>query len=178
MCGIVSFLDKFHDELVDELWRDMIADCTVTNKHLPPLPHFSWQVFEGCDTDQTNLVLKEIATNTIPFTVRTSGLGVFTGEQLVIYISLIKDEKLLKFQKMIWERTVTSHQKISSFYHPDSWMPHITLINGTNEDKDIICALDKLIKTNFVWEFTVDSIALIGISNDDIENGKYFHKFN
>jgi 2'-5' RNA ligase len=159
------------------LWREMVADCTVTNKHLPPLPHFSWQVFESCDHQQIDDILKEIAQNTAPFTVHTSGLGIFTGDQLVVYISLIKDEKLLKFQDMICQKIIQYTQKISPFYSPDTWSPHITLINGTNEDKNILCALDKLIRMDFRWEFTVDSIALIGGADNNMNGDQYFHKF-
>lgn len=178
MCGIVSFLDDVHNELVDELWRDMVSDCTVTNKHLPPLHHFSWQVFDSCDFQQLNDAITEIARDTLPFTVRTSGLGVFSGESLVIYVALIKDEELMRFQKKLWQKTINFAQEISPFYNPDSWTPHITLINGTNKDKDIICALDKLIKMNFVWEFTVDSIALIGDAHHELGKGKYLHRLS
>lgn len=177
MCGIVSFLDKIHNEFLDELWRDMVGDCTVTNKHLPPLPHFSWEVFDSCNYQQINDVIASIAKNTQPFIVRTSGLGVFSGDSLVIYVALIKDEIMMRFQKSLWQETSKLAQNVSPYYNPDSWTPHITLINGTNEDKDIICALDKLIKMDFVWEFTVDTIALIGEAYGDLGRGKYLHKF-
>lgn len=177
MCGIVSFLDEIHDELVGELCRDIFAGCTVTNKHLPHLPHFSWQVFEGCNYQQMDDVLAEIAAEAAPFQVRTSGLGVFTGEQRVVYISLIKDKFLMDFQKNIWDRTINCAQMISPFYNPDAWTPHITLFNGSNQDEDIICALDKLIKMDFVWEFTVNSIAMIGEVTGDVNEGQYLHPF-
>jgi len=178
MYGIVSFLDDSHDRLVDEVWREMLADCTVTNKHLPPLPHFSWRVFETCDEVQVDQVLNEIAQNVIPFKVRTSGLGIFTGEPLVVYIPLIKDDNLLKFHGLIYQKTILYTHKISPFYNPDTWMPHITLINGRNQGKDILCALAKLIKMDFIWEFSVDSIALIGGDENNHGRGEYFHQFS
>jgi 2'-5' RNA ligase len=170
-------LDAIHDEIVDELWRDMVADCTVINKHIPPLPHFSWQVFESCNYHQLNAVISEIAENTTPFIVRTSGLGVFTDGTIVIYIALIKDEGLMRFQKMLWEATIDFTQNISPYYNPSSWTPHITLINGVNEDKNVICALDKLIKTNFVWEFPVDTLAIIGETHNDLGGVENLHQF-
>lgn len=178
MFGIVSFLDQVHDKIVNELWREMVADCTVINKHVPPLPHFSWRVFERCDDYQLDQILGEIATNTAPFKVRTSGLGIFTGEQLVVYVSLVKDEVLLNFQSKICQRTNVVTKETSPFYEPDSWMPHITIINGKNSDQDIICALDKLIKLDLKWEFMVDSIALIGGFENDIGRSQHVHKFS
>lgn len=177
MRGIISLLDNTYTELVNELWRDMVADCSVTNKHLPPLPHFSWSVFDDCDIERLDEVLVDIAGKTTPFTVRTSGVGIFTGENPVIYVALIKDEKLMRFQEMLWYKTASYSTKTSPYYIPDFWMPHITLVNGANEKKNILCALDKLMRRNCVWEFKITCLAVIGDSNGEGINGKYLYKF-
>lgn len=177
MRGIISLLDNFHTELVGRLLGDIVADCSVTNKHQPPLPHFSWSVFEDCDINQLDSVLADIAGKTTPFTVRTSGVGIFTGDYPVIYVALIKDEKLMRFQEMLWYKTAAYSTNTSPYYIPDYWMPHITLINGANEKKNILCALNRLLMKNCVWEFKIDTLALIGDMQENESIGKFHYHF-
>ena len=83
----------------------------------------------------------------------------------------------MRFQEMLWHKTAAFTKEISPFYIPEFWIPHITLINGTNDRNNLLCALNKLLTKNCVWELKVDTLALIGDPNEDGFGGQYIYKF-
>jgi 2'-5' RNA ligase len=161
MHGIVSLLDPFHNHQVEDLWKELESDCGLTGIQVTPIPHFSWQVAYDYNLDLLKPAMEEIARISNPFVARTTGIGLFTGERPVMFISLVKDATLLNFHKLLWDMTKEAAVMPSSFYSPEAWMPHITLAHGDTDWTRITCAMEKLVFQPFNWEILVDNISLI-----------------
>ena len=161
MHAIVSLLDEEHFQLLKDLWRDLEADCGLAGVNLTPLPHFSWQTASQYDFDRLQPLLKNISREAQPFFVRTTGLGVFSGELPVVYIPVVKDPAIVGFQARLWKQVIPTAIGISSHYEPEIWVPHITLAYGDVNRFKLGCAMEKLAFQPFNWEVQVDHLALV-----------------
>jgi len=161
MYAIASLLDPLSDKTVRSLWEYFERSCGLTRVRMAPLPHFSWQGAEGYETAGVEAVLANIAAHCSPFVVRAAGLGLFTGEMPVVYIPLIKDERLLNIHKMIWEAVYPMAIVPNLYYDPAHWMPHITLALHEVDPWRLGCAVEEIATQKIEFDIIVDNIALI-----------------
>jgi 2'-5' RNA ligase len=166
MHGIVALLDDEHTARIEALWDELHKSCGLRCIQMTPFPHFSWHIAEKYDFDQLAEKLAFIAQQTAPFTIRTAGLGVFTGENPVVFIAIVKDSHLLETHQYLWEETQTMGSGVSPLYAPDQWMPHITLANRDVTDDNLPCIFSALGGRAFTWEIQVNRFALGYQSND------------
>ena len=162
MNGIASLLNEPHKNQIESIWQDLEEKCGLIGVRITPFPHFTYQVVEAYDQPRLEPILQEIAHKTRPFTVCTTGLGVFTGEMPVIYHPLVKDDILLHFHRLLWDRIKEVGQGASPYYSPEMWMPHITLGYGDVTNFNLGCAMDALAFRNLDWQMVVDNLTFIG----------------
>ena len=167
MHGIVTLLDEVNTINVQSLWQKLENECGLSGIKVTPIPHFSWQVAEDYELQSLEPFLRKIAQDTQPFTVHTTGLGLFTGDRPVVFIPLVKDAQMLRFHEMMWEQAKTSAHGINQLYSPASWIPHITLAHGDVDPHKLTCAMENIAFQTFDWEIIVDNLALIGQDEDD-----------
>ena len=167
MNGIASLLNDPHKTQTEAIWKELEEKCGLIGVRTTPFPHFTYQVVEAYDQERLEPILKEIAHEAQPFTVLTTGLGMFTGQVPVIYLPLVKNDLLLHFHRLIWDRTKAVAQGISPFYAPDFWVPHITLGLGDITNVNLSCAIEALAFQDFNWEIRVDNLAFIGQNADN-----------
>jgi len=161
MNGIASILNDPHKTQTETIWQELEEKCGLIGVRITPFPHFTYQVVEAYDQSQLEPILKDIARLAQPFTVHTTGLGLFTGATPVIYLPLVKNDLLLHFHKVLWDRTKDVAQGTSPYYAPDMWMPHITLGYGDVTNFNLGCAMDALAFRNFNWQIVVDNLTFI-----------------
>lgn len=161
MHAIVSMLDEEHFERLKDIWRDLEADCGLAGVHLTPLPHFSWQTASQYDFDRLKPLLSNISAEAQPFFVRTTGIGVFSGELPVVYIPVVKDAPMSGFHGRLWQQVKPTAIGISSHYAPEVWVPHITLAYGDVNRFKLGCAMEKLAFQPLNWEVQVNHLALV-----------------
>lgn len=161
MHGLVSLLDKKHTRKTEFLWEMLQEKCGYGGIESAPYPHFSWLIAQDFDWSTLEESMKEIAAETRPFTVRTNGLGIFSGFYPVIYIPLVRTKAMSALHQKIWERTQEIGTNIVSYYTPQNWVPHITLAYEGITQENISCAMQELIFHNFKWEFEVNNIGFI-----------------
>jgi 2'-5' RNA ligase len=164
MHGLLSLLDQTHETLVYQIWQELEQSCKLTGVMVTPFPHFSWLIAGDFDWPGLETVMKEVATEIHPFTVQTTGLSIFTGENPVVYIPLVRTGKLSRIHKMVWDRIAPLGTDVSPFYAPALWMPHITLGFGDVTHKNLPCLLELLSARSFNWEIEIDNIS-IGFQN-------------
>jgi 2'-5' RNA ligase len=141
-----------------------------------PIPHFSWQVTRRYDFKELKPALEKLASELTTFTVRTTGLGIFTGErEIVLYINVIKDENLLKLHHTIWETVTPFTTQPIAYYAPENWMPHITIGYGDIDVDGLACATRLLARENFNWEITINNLLLV--YQNDGETGVEMARF-
>ena len=162
MDGVVTLLPEPVHSQVEAIWAELSAACGVQGINATPVPHFSWHVAERYHEDQLKEVLQELGVRSQPFQVRTAGLGVFSRELPIVYIALVKDARLLDFHKRLHRRLGRLAVGPNDYYHPENWMPHITLVFEDLGYDNLSCVMEKLVFRHFAWTFTVDNLSLIG----------------
>ena len=162
MDGIVSLLDEKHYGLVEGLWAELEREFAVSGVYITPYPHFSYCVVaQHYDLDAVAAVLERITLNITTFKVRTSGLGIFTGASPVLYIPVVRSLELSQLHEELWNELSTASSGVLEYYHPDQWMPHVTIGFGDMNKENLPQIVRRLSERDFAWEFTVDNLALI-----------------
>jgi 2'-5' RNA ligase len=162
MQGVVTLLDDRHYARVESLWEELGQKFDVRGMYVTAFPHFSYQVAEAYDERACELYLKELAARTEPFRVRTAGLGVFTLANPILYIPLVRSQRLSELHEDIWRGVPQAVPgPVAHFYQPEEWAPHVTLAQG-DIDQDKLSDIIRLLSArNFHWEITVNNLALI-----------------
>jgi 2'-5' RNA ligase len=160
MHGIVALLDDEHTAKVEALWKDLRKNCGLSGILIARFPHFSWHVAEDYEFEPFEEKLAQITHQIAPFTVHTAGLGVFSGENPVVYIQIVKDPQLLHLHQNIWEETQGFGTGVSQYYAPERWIPHITLASR-DVTKDNLPHIVSLLWGRLIdWEIQIDCFAL------------------
>lgn len=146
---------------VFRIWKELEQTCGLQNLWEMPVPHFSWTGMLGYDAELVKQGLQEIAAQTKPFTARVNSLGIFPGENPIVYLALVKDEPLLRLHELVWQRLQAHLEQPNLYYAPPAWVPHITLAMGGVTPANLGCLIRQLAFRTWDWEFVVDHIGLI-----------------
>ncbi|HEY9628690.1 MAG TPA: 2'-5' RNA ligase family protein [Coleofasciculaceae cyanobacterium] len=157
MDGVVSLLDSQHCEVIDCL-RDEFKTLDV---RIAACPHISYQVAKKYDVSALRQVMAQLSQDCSSFQVLTSGLGVFTGERPILHIPVVRNRSLTDFQQRIWEALVPISSETSNYYHPDTWMPHITLVYENLALPQLPELVRCLGDRCFNWTITLDNLSLL-----------------
>jgi len=177
MYGIVTLLDPATNVNMTSLWRELKLECGLDGSQGIPVPHFSWHIAAHYELDSLKEVIKTITKSAQPFMARTSGLGVFSGPSPVVYIALVKDEKLMRFHEILWQRTRHTGIDLSPLYAPEIWVPHITLAHSVLDGEALGCLMERLAFRPFKWVFPVDNLALIGQGENQQAESRFVYPF-
>lgn len=162
MDGVVTLLPEPFYTQVELMWADLDRDCDVRGILATPVPHFSWHVAREYDREGLKEALQQFCQRTAPFQVQTAGLGIFTGEIPVVYAALVKNRQLMDFHEQVWRISEAHAYGSRTYYAPDAWMPHITLVFQDVCVENLECIGRKLFNRDFYWQFSVNNLALIG----------------
>jgi 2'-5' RNA ligase len=177
MNGIASLLNEPHKTQIESIWQELEEKCGLIGVRITPFPHLTYQVVEAYDQMRLDPIIREITRQARPFMIHSTGLGVFTGETPVIYLPLVKDETLLLFHKLLWERTKDAGRDASPYYAPEMWMPHITLGYGDVTNFNLGCAMEALAFRNLGWQMVVDNLTFIGQVDENIYESCCIYRF-
>lgn len=161
MQSVVSLLDHKHNQLVKILWAELARELALAGVYTMPYPHLSYHVGRRYDVAALNPVLQRFAASRSPFHIRTSGLGIFTGPQPVLCLTVVRSPELTQVHEALWPQISSSCSGTLDYYHPAHWMPHITIAEGDLNEASLSGAVRLLAKRDFHWEITVDNIALM-----------------
>lgn len=161
MNGIASLLDGSATSHVEGLWQELETRCGLVGVKSTPFPHMTWQVTEDYDLPRLEVALRAVVGQVRPFSIHTSGLGLFTGENPIIYISVVKDEALMRFHSLLWEDMAGIAFHPAHYYSPAQWVPHITLAYNDLTSANLDCALQSLAFQSFNWEIQIDNLVLV-----------------
>jgi 2'-5' RNA ligase len=160
MFGVVSLLDEVHTRLVHDLWAELEAETRLSAGVMTPFPHFSYHVAEEYNRARLEAALRRVASKTAPFLIKTSGLGIFTGGQPVLYLPIVRTQRLSQFHRKLWREIDRTAVGSLNYYHPDHWMPHITISSSNVTPAVLAEAIRLLSEREFVWEIPMDNLAL------------------
>ena len=161
MHGLVSLLPEPYYARVEKIWQELETRFGLTGIQVTPYPHFSWQISEEYPINLLEETAHEVSVKTQPLQITTAGLGLFTGPQPVIFISVVKSPALAAVHRMIWQRFENVCEGVSPLYSPDSWMPHISLAYEDVTPVNIGPAMQWLAFQDFNWKMTIDNLSYI-----------------
>lgn len=164
MHGIVSLLDDTHYQQVEAIWVELKREFGVRGVYITPYPHFSYHVASQYNFEMLELLLHTFASEQKPFRVKTTGLGIFTGQQPVLFISVVRSTYLTKFHQALWHKLVETGQardNSQDYYVPDNWIPHITIGFGDVDCQMLANIIHYIGERPFLWDISIDNIALI-----------------
>ncbi len=174
MNAVVSLLDPAHCKLVEDLWSELAADFGVRGVYVTPYPHFSYQVAEHYDLPQLEALLAGFARRHAPLRVRSSGLGLFTGRNPVLFIPVIKSPELVQLQHALWQELAPVARRPVGYYEPGRWQPHITLGHTDIDASNLPAIVGALAGREYNWEIRIDNLTVISHLGDRQELGRRF----
>lgn len=163
--GIVALLDAVHTREVELIWQEFQYEFGVHGVAKTPIPHFSFHLAERYDAPLLAETIAQVTLDLAPLRVRTSGLGLFTGEAPTLYIPVVKSLALSAFHARLWEALEPLAVGSQFYYHPDHWLPHITLAQ-CNEDNFRPLQIPQLVgmlapRHPFAWEMEIAELAYL-----------------
>ncbi|MDB5034750.1 MAG: hypothetical protein JWQ98_1991 [Chlorobi bacterium] len=161
MNAVITLLDEEFQHRLRKIWSGLRRDVGGTGVATTPFPHFSYQIAERYDVDYVSAILARVAAGQRPFAVRTTGLGIFTGNLPVLFLSLVKSIELIRLHEEIWEELRGDGTDLSDLYRPDRWTPHITLYRGSPDNQRLPDIVRVLSGEDFTGEIIVNNLSLI-----------------
>lgn len=127
MRGIVSLLDQESTDFVRGLWAAIANEFGPGASPPGFVPHVSLHVAEDYKLEETEARVRSLALSIPPLETVTTGVGVFTGDEHIVYLPVVRTPRLTVLQRaVVAEAAVFATQPIDVF-DPDRWVPHITL---------------------------------------------------
>ena len=162
MQGIISLLDEGHATRITAVWASLQDRLGLPGMEVPPLPHVSYHVAEQYEVTLLEPIMRAYAAHTAPFEVETTGLGIFTtGLQPVLYLTVVRHPRLSALQAALWPTLAALSAGIIEYYHPDRWVPHITLHHGNLTPDALAEAVRLLSPMDFRWRLRIDNLAFL-----------------
>jgi 2'-5' RNA ligase len=161
MHGVVSLLDLQATRLVDSIWVELENEFGLSSLYVPRIAHFSYQIAEQYNLNRLGAVLEQTAQAQSPFHLRTTGLGIFTGMNPVLYVPVVRSLELSRLHSALWQAIGATETGVSSLYSPEHWIPHITLAQGDLDGANLPTVVRWLSGRALSWEITVNNIGLI-----------------
>jgi 2'-5' RNA ligase len=160
MYTIASLLDVDSEINIKNLWHILEEKCSLRGIRLTPLPHLSWQISEDYQLEAVEGFLADFSKHHRPFKIRPTGLGLFTGNKITLYLAMVHSNHLANLHKGLWNG-LKNFGPGHLYYSPSYWVPHITLANKDVDQEKIACAIGELAGRSLNFDVTITSIAIL-----------------
>jgi len=170
MIAITSLVDQNTSERVFELTEDLEHKFGLSGVKITPYPHLTLLTAEVRDMEELKQYLEQTCAEISPLVVRTTGLGIFPGENPVIYIPVLRTPPLNKLHARLHRNISEMSTEIGLYYNQNMWLPHISLALGDTSPEVLGPVLVYLCQFTFNWEITLDNITILE------KRGDYFLK--
>lgn len=159
--GVVSVLDQHHYKIVENLWAEMRQRFGVGDPGIEAMPHFSYHVAENYNDERVAAVLREVAAVERPFTITTSGIGIFPAPTPIIYVPIVRTPDLTRLHAHLFAQLEPIAQESNPHYSPTSWFPHITLGHNDISLEKLGPISQWLHQQALNWTITIDNFYLL-----------------
>jgi 2'-5' RNA ligase len=159
--AVVSLLDREHCRLVEELWRRLRDRFGLRGVDRAPFPHVTYVVAESGDRAMLESRLASLAGSRHSFTLLATGLGVFPGDDPVLYVPVVRSASLSSIHSAIEAAHADGGGAVLEHYRSDRWLPHITLAWGDVDADILAAAVGELAGTPIDWPVSIDNLTLV-----------------
>ncbi len=175
MKGITTIIPEPQNSAVKNIWDEIEKKFGLTGVKTTPIPHFTWHLAHDYDLKAVKQALAKLSKEAEPIKITTGGLGFFNNEMFVAYSKVNKSRALGALHKKLCQLIMDFSEEPLTYYLPDQWTPHITLLF---ESKALIVEQDKLTEylkgLELKWQFAVDN--LIVIQQSETQSPKVLYK--
>jgi 2'-5' RNA ligase len=159
-------------QITEESWMNFIDSLSNSSgikdiASTTSLPHISWLVCQEMDVQRMNLLIKGIAEVSPKTTIQSGGLGLFPGDKPAITINLVRNFAVNELHNAIWFRSQEHTNKIKDFCSPESWIPHITLVQNPSTLLKIRELIGKIIIESFKFTFQIENLGILFQENEE-----------
>ena len=161
MQAIVSALDDPHREMVDNIWGELKAVFGLQGVTGSTRPHLTYHVADAYDGSTIAGTLTAVARTSPPFTIETHGLGVFHGDDTVLYLHVSPSPTLAEMHSRVRDAASPIATAPKPVYAPATWVPHITLAIGDLTEEVLPLALQLLNRRTYEWVIPITNVCLI-----------------
>ena len=161
MQAIVSALDDPHREMIENIWGELKAVFGLQGVIGSTHPHFTYHLAQSYDAASIEPLLAGIARAMPPFAIETHGLGVFRGDETVLYLHLSPSPALATLHARIRDAVNPIATEPNPIYAAATWVPHITLAIGDLTEDLLPLALQFLNRREYNWAIPVTNVCLI-----------------
>lgn len=131
-----------------------------------PYPHFSFHAARKYDYTQLESLLERFAAETPAFEGRTAGLGIFSGPLPIVYVTVTCSPLLTRLHQALWPMVAPTAAGSNAYYHPDQWIPHITLGHGDITWENLPAVIRLLSGRDFAWTFPINNLTILRDDGD------------
>lgn len=123
------YFDPVTDDFVRGIWQRLAEDGLADYYHVSNnRPHITLVLFNDTDPERVEPILRDTVESLAGFPLSFQQMGVFPGQNPVVFWAPVVTEKLLLLQKQLYERLAPfSQQPEFDFYKPNHWIPHCGL---------------------------------------------------
>ena len=168
--GVVSLLDDRHTSRIEALWAELEGALDMQGLTGRIRPHISYHVADSYRDKGVQRVLNKLASEQREFSVRTTGLGLFSGEYPALYLTVTRSPDLSSFHEELCRRLLPTAHGVVERYSPENWVPHITLASAAYldhfESRSVSRIVAYLNHRPLNWEISIDNFAVLRSSDE------------
>jgi 2'-5' RNA ligase len=165
MQAIVSALDDPHREMVENIWGELKAVFGLQGVIGSTRPHVTYHVAESYGAARIGDALAAVARAMRPFAIETHGLGVFRGDETVLYLHVSPSPALAVMHAAVRDAVTPIATGPKPVYGAATWVPHITLASGDLTADALPLALQFLNRREYRWTIAITNVCLISDTN-------------
>jgi 2'-5' RNA ligase len=145
---------------VREIWSMLEERFGLVGIHKVPFPHLTLMGFEGLSHFEVKELLERVSQHTAPFTLESSGLGLFNEPAKILFAPVVKTPGLQALHRVLCEELRHLGGSVPAFSTPGKWVPHVTLAQGEPARGSYGEAVDLLMGMDLKLSFEVRNLTL------------------
>jgi 2'-5' RNA ligase len=158
MRGVVVLVDDEHRDRVQKMAESLAAFGGTPSTI--GLPHVTLHAAEDYDIEPVKARVISLGRSLPPFEIVTTGVGIFPGSPIYLYLSVVRSPRLTVLQRAVVEEISHHCQGSESVWAPVRWMPHITLATFP-EGAKIGRAVESLMNQQTAFSFQATALTLV-----------------
>lgn len=162
MIGIVALFDEENSSYIRGLWTSITQEFGFSGTHADSSPHLSFHVADRYDLEATQTRLKSLVCS-VPVleAPTTNGIGVFAGEDQVVYLPVVRIPRLTVMQRAIFDEVHRHAEDENTYYRPETWVPHVTLGRWPAEQDVAADVVRFLLGKDLERDLRLDNLSMI-----------------
>ena len=161
MPGVIALLDPASTARVESLWEEMERRFDVAGGFPGGIPHVTFHLSTYDVEPGASAVVEQVAAATKPFTLYSSGLGLFGGPSPILFAIVARAPAAADLAaRLDVELTAAGYPTTDRYYTQERWIPHITLAQQNLAGADLGALLAWIARQPLAWELPIASLSI------------------